>query len=40
MPRPPCRGFTWLELLMVLAITGMLAATALPSLSDAIGFAR
>ena len=36
MPRPPCRGFTWLELLMVLTIMAMLAATAMPSLSEAI----
>jgi prepilin-type N-terminal cleavage/methylation domain-containing protein len=36
MPCSPCRGFTWLELLMVLAITAMLAAAAVPSLSEAI----
>lgn len=36
MPRLPCRGFTWLELLMVLAIVASLAAIALPLLSDAI----
>lgn len=36
MPHPPCRGFTWLELLMVLVIVAILAAIAVPALSDAI----
>jgi len=36
MPRLPYRGFTWLEILMVLAIVAILAAIALPPLSEAI----
>lgn len=36
MPRLPCRGFTWLEILIVLAILSILATVAVPSLSAAI----
>jgi type IV fimbrial biogenesis protein FimT len=36
MPRLPCRGFTWLEILIVLAILSVLATVAVPSLSEAI----
>ncbi|HVI55433.1 MAG TPA: GspH/FimT family pseudopilin [Luteibacter sp.] len=36
MPHLPSRGFTWLEVVMVLAIMAFLAAVALPSLSDAL----
>ncbi|WP_107913408.1 GspH/FimT family pseudopilin [Luteibacter sp. OK325] len=36
MPRLSSPGFTWLEILMVLAITAVLAAIAVPTLSDAI----
>ena len=36
MPRPLPRGFTWIEILIVLAITAILAAIAIPPLSAAI----
>jgi type IV fimbrial biogenesis protein FimT len=36
VPRPLLRGFTWIEILTVLAITAVLAAIAIPSLSEAI----
>jgi type IV fimbrial biogenesis protein FimT len=36
MRHTPPAGFTWLELLMALAIVAVLAAVALPTLSDAL----
>jgi type IV fimbrial biogenesis protein FimT len=36
LPRLTSPGFTWLEILMVLAITAILATVAVPPLSDAI----
>jgi type IV fimbrial biogenesis protein FimT len=36
LPRLNSPGFTWLEILMVLAITAILATIAVPPLSDAI----
>jgi prepilin-type N-terminal cleavage/methylation domain-containing protein len=36
LSRSTSPGFTWLEILMVLTITAILAAMAMPSLSDAI----
>lgn len=36
MPHPRLHGFTWPELLVVLALTGILASLALPALGEAI----
>lgn len=34
LPRPRCAGFTWIELVLILAVVGILAAMAFPALQD------